>query len=60
MINKKLWWNLSEEPKRVTCFGMLNQPLKKKPENIIINCGTNDISKDKDPGKIAADIINLS
>ena len=27
---------------------------------IIIHCGTNDISKDMDPEKIAADIINLS
>ena len=32
----------------------------KKPENTIIHCGTNDISKDVDPGKIAAVIINLS
>ena len=34
--------------------------IEKKPENIIIHCGTNDISKDADPEKIAADIINLS
>ena len=33
---------------------------EKNPENIIIHCGTNDISKDADPEKIAADIINLS
>ena len=34
--------------------------IEKNPENIIIHCGTNDISKDADPEKIAADIINLS
>ena len=34
--------------------------IEKNPENIIIRCGTNDISKDVDPEKIAADIINLS
>ena len=34
--------------------------IEKTPENIIIHCGTNDISKDADPEKIAADIINLS
>ena len=34
--------------------------IKKKPENIIIHHGTNDISKVEDPEKIAADIINLS
>ena len=39
---------------------MLNQPKKKIPENIIIHCGTNDISKDVDQEKIAADIKNLS
>ena len=32
---------------------------EKNPENIIHN-GTNDISKDADPEKIAVDIINLS
>ena len=30
------------------------------PENIIIHCGTNDISKDADQEKIVADIMNLS
>ena len=39
---------------------MLNQPQKKNPENIIIHCGTNDISKDADQKKIVADIMNLS
>ena len=39
---------------------MLNQPQKKNPENIIIHCGTNNINKDADQEKIAADIINLS
>ena len=39
---------------------MLNQPQKKTPENIIIYCGTNNISKDADKEKIATDIINLS
>ena len=34
--------------------------IEKKLENIIIRCGTNDISKDAHPEKIAADIINLS
>ena len=34
--------------------------IEKNPENIIILCGTNDISKDTDPEKIVADIINLS
>ena len=34
--------------------------IEKKPENIIVHCGTNDISKDADLEKIAADIINLS
>ena len=34
--------------------------IEKKPENIIIHYGTNAISKDTDPEKIAADIINLS
>ena len=34
--------------------------IEKNPENIIIHCGTNDISKDPDPEKIAANIINLS
>ena len=34
--------------------------IEKNPENIIIYCGTNDISKDADPEKIAADIINPS
>ena len=33
--------------------------IEKKPENVIIHCGTNDISKDTDPGKIVTDIINL-
>ena len=33
---------------------------EKTSENIIIHCGTNDISKDADPDKIAADTINLS
>ena len=41
---------------------MLTQPQKKNPENIIIHCGTNDISKDADQEKIVAysDIMNLS
>ena len=34
--------------------------IAKNPENIIIHCDTNDISKDADPEKIAADIKNLS
>ena len=34
--------------------------IEKWPENIIIYCGTNDISKDTDLEKITADIINLS
>ena len=34
--------------------------IEKNPENIIIHCGTNDISKDAGPEKIAADIINPS
>ena len=34
--------------------------IERKPENIIIHYGTNVISKDTDPQKIAADIINLS
>ena len=34
--------------------------IEKKPENIIIPCGTNDISKKADPEKITADIINLT
>ena len=34
--------------------------IEKKPENVIIHCGTNDISKDTDPEKIVTDIINLS
>ena len=34
--------------------------IEKKPENIIIPCGTNDISKKTDPEKITADIINLT
>ena len=34
--------------------------IEKNPKNIIIHCGTNDISKDADPQKIAAHIINLS
>ena len=38
---------------------MLNQSQKKNPENIIIHCGTTDISKDADPEKIEADVINL-
>ena len=33
--------------------------IEKNPKNII-HCGTNDLSKDADPEKIAADIINLS
>ena len=33
--------------------------IEKKPENVIIHCGTNDISKDTDPEKIVTDIINL-
>ena len=31
----------------------------KNPQNIIIHCGTNDISKDADAEKITADIIKL-
>ena len=38
----------------------MNKHIKKNPENIIIHCDTNDISKDADPEKIAADIKNLS
>ena len=34
--------------------------IEKIPENIIIHSGTNDISKDADPKKIAVDIKNLS
>ena len=34
--------------------------IEKNPENIIIHCDTNDISKDADPEKIPADIKNLS
>ena len=34
--------------------------IEKNPENIIIHSGTNDISKDADPEKIAVDTINLS
>ena len=34
--------------------------IEKKPENIIILCGTNDISKDMDPEKIEIDFPNLS
>ena len=34
--------------------------MKKIQENIIIHCGSNDVSKDADPEEIAADIINLS
>ena len=34
--------------------------IEKNPRNIIIHCGTNDISKDADQEKIAADIMNLS
>ena len=34
--------------------------IEKNPENIIIHCYMTDISKDADPEKIAADIINLS
>ena len=33
---------------------------RKNPENIIIHCGTNDISKDADSEKIVTYIINLS
>ena len=38
---------------------MLNQQQKKTPENIIIHCGANDISRDADQGKVAANIMNL-
>ena len=34
--------------------------MNQNPENIIIHCGTNDISIDAYPEKITADIINLS
>ena len=34
--------------------------IEKTPENIMIHCSTNDISKDADPEKIEANIINLS
>ena len=34
--------------------------IEKTPENIIIHCGTNDISKDANSEKIVADIINPS
>ena len=34
--------------------------IEKKPENVIIHCGNNAISKDTDPEKIATDIISLS
>ena len=34
--------------------------IEKNPEDIIIHCDTNDISKDADPEKIAADIKNIS
>ena len=33
--------------------------IEKNPENIIIHCRTNDISKDTDPEKITTDVINL-
>ena len=33
--------------------------IEKNPENIIIHCRTNDISKDTDPVKITTDVINL-
>ena len=34
--------------------------IDKQPGKYIIHCGTNDISKDADPDKIAVDIINLA
>ena len=61
MINRKLKRNLSEQRKRATCIDMLNQTLKKTQKILSFNVALiNDISKDADPEKIAADIINIS
>ena len=70
MVEDLKGWELSNDKQKIVVKSFRGtktshmhrhaKPTIKKPENIIIHCGTNDISKDKDPEKIAADIINLS
>ena len=71
MVKDLPGWELSNDKKKVVVKSFrgaktshmhwyAKPTIEKKPENIIIHCGTNDISKDTDPEKIATDIINLS
>ena len=71
MVKDLPGWELSNDKKEVVVKSFrraktshmhwyAKPTIEKKPENIIIHCGTNDISKDTDPEKIPTDIINLS
>ena len=64
-------WELSNEKQKVVVKSFRGEitshmhwhakpTIEKKPEKVINHCGTNAISKDTDPEKIATDIINLS
>ena len=66
MVKDLKRWELSNDNQKVVVKSFngaktSNMHWHVKPTiEIIIHCGTNDISKDMDPEKIAADIINLS
>ena len=66
MVKDLKGWELSNDEKSFRgaktshIIGMYAEPtIIKNLQNVIIHCGTNDIIKDADPEKIAADIINL-
>ena len=71
MVKDLKGWELSNDKRKVEVksfrgaktshiIGMYAEPtIVKNMQNVIIHCGTNHMSKDADPEKIAADIINL-